>query len=151
MSDRWNALLHWVRHPDAQRAAVGAARDFQELAEHRHCLVVSYRRSGEGVPTPVWAGVDGDALYFRSEARAAKIRRIRANPRVLVAPCDMRGRPYGPGVAGNARILPPAEEARAEAAIQARFGIGRRLYEGVVMNVGPAGAYVEVTPAGDDT
>ncbi len=150
VSDRWNALLDRARHPDAQRAAVGAARDFQELAKHKHCLVVSYRRSGEGVPTPVWAGVEGDTIYFRSEARAAKIRRIRANPRVVVAPCTMRGKPRGPGVAGNARILPPEEEARAEAAIQARFGVGRRLYESVVMNVGPAGTYVEVTPAGGD-
>jgi PPOX class probable F420-dependent enzyme len=150
LSDRWNALLHSIRHPDAQGATVGADRDFEGLARHKHCLVVSYRRSGDGIPTPVWAGVEGNALYFRSEARAAKILRIRANPRVVVAPCDMRGKPHGDGIAGYARILPPEEEARAEAAIQARFGVGRRLYEGVVMNVGPAGAYVEVTPAGDD-
>jgi PPOX class probable F420-dependent enzyme len=75
-----------------------------------------------------------------------KIRRIRNNGRVLVAPCDSRGKPKGEGVEAAARILPADEEERAEAAIQANFGLGRRMYEGVAMNLGPEGVYVEVTP-----
>jgi hypothetical protein len=65
---------------------------------------------------------------------------------VLVAPCDNRGKPLGPAAEGIARILPPEEETPAERAIQANFGLGRRLYEGVAMNLGPEGVYVEVVP-----
>ena len=67
---------------------------------------------------------------------------------MLVAPCDSRGRPLGEAVEGKARILPAGEESRAESAIQSNFGLGRRMYEGVAMNLGPEGVYVEVTPAG---
>ena len=108
--------------------------------------MVTFRRSGEAVPTPVWAGLADGRLYFRSEKRVGKIKRIRANPRVLVAPCDSRGKPLGEAVEGRARILPPSEEPTAEAAIQSNFGLGRRMYEGVAMNLGPEGVYVEVTP-----
>jgi PPOX class probable F420-dependent enzyme len=109
---------------------------------------VTFRRSGEAVPTPVWAGLADGKVYFRSEKRVGKVKRIRATPRVLVAPCDSRGKPLGEAVEGRARILPADEEPRAEAAIQSNFGIGRRMYEGVAMNLGPEGVYVEVTPAG---
>ena len=119
---------------------------FEHLRGRQHCLVVSFRRSGEPVQTPVWFGLDGDRVCFRSEERTAKVKRIRANPRVLVAPCDSRGKPAGPAAQGRARILSADREQAAEAAIQANFGLGRKLYEGVAMNLGPKGAYVEVEP-----
>ena len=125
----------------------GASGDFGALEGRKHALVVTFKRSGEAVPTPVWAGVAGGRLYFRSEKRVGKIKRIHANPRVLVAPCDSRGKPLGEAVEGRARVLPAGEESRAEAAIQSNFGLGRRMYEGVAMNLGPEGVYVEVTPA----
>jgi uncharacterized protein len=126
----------------------GSSGDFGALDGQKHCLVVTFRRSGEAVPTPVWAGLADGRLYFRSEKRVGKIKRIRATPRVLVAPCDSRGKPLGEAVEGKARILPAGEEPRAESAIQSNFGLGRRMYERVAMNLGPEGVYVEVTPAG---
>jgi PPOX class probable F420-dependent enzyme len=150
VSDGWYWVLDRLRHPDASRVSTGDAGDFGALEGRRHCLVVTFRRSGEQVPTPVWFGIADGKVYFRSEERVAKIKRIRANPRVFVAPCDSRGKPLGLAVRGRARILPPGEETRAEAAIQANFGLGRRLYEAVAMNLGPKGVYVEVTPDRDE-
>jgi PPOX class probable F420-dependent enzyme len=126
----------------------GRSGDFGALEGRKHCLVVTFRRSGEPVPTPEWAGVADGNVYFRSEKRVGKVKRIRSTPRVLVAPCDSRGKPLGEAVEGRARILPVAEEERAEAAIQSNFGLGRRMYEGVAMNLGPEGVYVEIEPAG---
>ena len=98
------------------------------------------------MPTPVWFGLENGLVYFRSEKRAGKIKRISANPQVLVAPCDNRGKPLGPAAEGRARVLPAEAEQSAEQAIQSNFGLGRRLYEGVAMNLGPEGVYVEVMP-----
>jgi len=100
------------------------------------------------MPTPVWFGLADGKVYFRTEERVGKVRRIRANDRVLVGPCDSRGKPLGPAVEGRARILPAGEEARAESAIQANFGLGRRVYKGVAGS-GPRFVYVEVTPNAD--
>jgi PPOX class probable F420-dependent enzyme len=144
-ADLWNRFTGSIRHPEADRLAAADRHDFEEFSGHKHCLVVTYRRSGEAVPTPVWFGIAGAKLYFRSEERVGKIKRIRSNGRVLVAPCDSRGKPLGEGVEANARILPAAEEERAEEAIQSNFGLGRRMYEGVAMKLGPEGVYVEVS------
>jgi PPOX class probable F420-dependent enzyme len=146
VSDAWNLLLGRIRHPAAEQLRAGTKRDFEEFRSHRHCLVVTYRRSGQPVPTPVWFGAADGKLYFRSEERVGKIKRIRHDDGVLVSPCDARGRPLGAGVKARARILPAQEEGRAEAAIQSNFGLGRRLYEATAMKFGPRGVYVEVTP-----
>ena len=147
-TDGWYAFLGRIRHPSASEVTAADTEGFGHLRGHKHCLLVSFRRSGEPVPTPVWFGIENGSLYLRSEKRVGKIKRIRANPAVLVAPCDNRGKPVGPAVEGHARILPPEAEAAAEQAIKANFGVGRRLYEGVAMNLGPEGVYVEVTPGG---
>jgi PPOX class probable F420-dependent enzyme len=147
VSDFWNRLLGAVRHPAADDLTAGTGRDFGGFRGHKHCLLVSYRRSGKAVPTPVWFGVASGKLYFRSEERVGKVKRIRGNDRVLVAPCDARGKPLGAGVEAHARILSSQEEGRAESAIQSNFGLGRRVYEGVTMKLGPKGVYVEVTAA----
>ena len=145
VSDGWNAFLGRIRHPTARDVTATQTHGFGHLSG-KHCLVVSFRRSGDPVPTPVWFGREGERLYFRSEERVGKVKRIRANSRVLVAPCDSRGKPLGPAAEGRARVLPASDEDRAEAAIQANFGLGRRMYEGVAMNLGPKGVYVEVEP-----
>jgi len=146
VSDGWNGLLGRIRHPQANQVTEASATGFGHLAGHKHCLLVTFRRSGEAVPTPVWFGIDAGRVYARSEARVGKVKRVRATPRVLVAPCDSRGKPLGAAAEGTARILPPEQEDAAERAIQANFGLGRRVYEGVAMNVGPEGVYLEVTP-----
>jgi uncharacterized protein len=145
-ADLWNGFLGRIRHGDADSLKAGERHDFGQFPGRKHCLVVTYRRSGEPVPTPVWFGIADGKLYFRSEERVGKIKRIRANGSVLVAPCDSRGKPKGEGVEAEARILSPDEEERAESAIQSNFGLGRRMYEGVAMNLAPKGVYVEVTP-----
>ena len=149
VADTWYGLLDRIRHAEAGRVSAGPERSFDALEGHQHCLVVTYRRSGEGVPTPVWFGLADGKVYFRTEERVAKTRRIRANDRVVVAPCDSRGKPLGAGVEGRARVLGPADEAHAESAIQANFGVGRRLYK-AASNLGSPMVYVEVTPVPSD-
>ena len=145
VSDVWNGFLGRVRHPAADDLKAGSRHDFDQFRGRKHCLVVTYRRSGEAVPTPVWFGIAEDKIYFRSEERVGKIKRIRGNSRVLVSPCDSRGKPRGEGVEAQARLLPKEEEEHAEQAIQSNFGPGRRMYESVAMKFGPEGVYVEVT------
>jgi PPOX class probable F420-dependent enzyme len=137
-----------VRSPRAREAAESASREgsLDALEGHKYCLVTTYRKSGEPVPTPLWFGLADGRLYFRTYADAAKIRRIRNNPRVLVGPCDPRGKPKGELVEARARIVGDEEREQAERAVQSNYGLFRRLYR-----AGFSGrvedAYVEVTPA----
>jgi PPOX class probable F420-dependent enzyme len=146
LSDRFYDRM---RDPAAQAAASAAptAHDFAALRGTKYCLLVTHRRSGEPVPTPVWFGLDAEGrLYVRSVADAWKVKRVRADPRVLVAPATQRGKPIGPLAAGRARVLPAAEEAHAEQALKSNYGLGRALYEGMSGPLGVDTVYLEVTP-----
>ena len=137
-----------IRHQSAAEAAAGepGAWDTGILEEHEYCLLVTYRRDGEPVPTPVWFGVDGDRVYARSEGSSFKVKRIRRDPRARVAPCTVRGKPKGPSMEGVARVLEASEEQeRAERALAAHYGTGRRLYNRFVGEKEPT--YIEIAPA----
>jgi uncharacterized protein len=139
-----NLYPHMTHQAGTTVATTPAIGRLDALAGHRYCVVVSYRRTGEPVATPLWFGIAGNRLFFRSLHGSAKLGRIRRNPRVLVAPCSVRGRPLGPPFEGRARILPEAESAVAEGAIQANYGIIRRVYEWVIRDA--EARYVEITP-----
>src|SRR3712207_1616741 len=127
--DRW-------RHESAFETAgrAGTATDFSGLREHRYAVLVTFRKDGTAVPTPIWFGLlDDRHLVLRTEQRTAKVRRIRRDPRARVFPSDPRGKPLGPSVDGTARILTnPAECEQAEAALERHYGRVRRVYEGVM-------------------
>jgi PPOX class probable F420-dependent enzyme len=135
------------------RAAYGAAEHsatgpFDHLKGRKYALIVTFKRDDEAVPTPVWFGLgDAGRLYFRTGPNVAKLRRIRNNPRVLVAPCTVRGKPLGPSIEGLARELPREEREHAEAAIQSNYGLGRRLYERGADAMADDVPYVEVVPS----
>ena len=111
---------------------------------HKYCLLVSYRKNGAPVPTPVWFGMAGGNVYTRTAAEDWKVKRIRNNPRVLVGPCTVRGKPRGPLAEGRARVVGTGEEDAAEAALQSNYGLGRRLYEA---RASYEAVYLEVAPA----
>jgi uncharacterized protein len=146
-----NRFYHRIRHRDAHAVARGPATagSFDALHGHKYCLLVTYKRSGEPIPTPVWFGLGDDGrLYVRTETAAAKVKRISHDARVRVAPANVRGKPVGPVAEGTARVLPVDEHDRAERALQSNYGLGRRVYEGMATGpLGVATTYLEVTPA----
>lgn len=147
-----NRFYDWVRHPSARSLAGEelTVSGFDHLRGHKYCLLVTYKRNGEPVPTPVWFGLDGGKLYVRSVGDAGKVKRIRHDPRSRVAPCSARGKPLGPPAEGRARVLDqPSENERAEAALRANYGLGRRIYEGASEALGIKTVYLEVAAASD--
>jgi uncharacterized protein len=71
----------------------------------------TFKRDGRGVKTPVWFVVrENGACYAYTEAESWKVKRIRKNPHVRVAPCDMRGNVTGAWQAATAQIISGEEE-----------------------------------------
>jgi uncharacterized protein len=139
-----------MRHRDAWTSAsaqvVPLAQGFQALRGHKYCLLTTFRRSGDPVPTPVWFGLADGKLYFHSEATVGKVKRIRNNPRVRIAPCTVRGKPLGPPAEGRARVMAPHEGQTAEHTITANYGLFRKLYEAAGSRLPSDFIYVEVKP-----
>jgi uncharacterized protein len=148
-----NRLFDRIRSPAAAEAATrpGEGGRFDSLAASKYALLVTFKRSGDPVPTPIWFGLDDDGrLYVRTEADSAKVRRVRRDAHVRVGACDVRGKPRGPMIEGRARVVASEEEEHAERALQAHYGLGRRIYEGTAGAVAGEMAYIEVTPAGEE-
>jgi uncharacterized protein len=123
------------------------ATGFHALRGAHQGLVVTFKRSGEPVPTPVNVGVSDDGrVYFRAEPTAWKVRRLQSNPRVLVGPCNLRGKPKGPLAEGTARVLTGGEAAHGEAMVAAGWSAAMRPLEKSLDALKIPMAYVEITP-----
>ena len=83
------------RRTDAASGVPGTADSFQALIGEEFALLVTFRRSGEPVPTPVWFGLHDGRVYVESLADAGKVKRLGHDRRVRVAPCTVRGKPNG--------------------------------------------------------
>lgn len=93
------------------------------LARSRYALLGTYRRDGTPVSTPIWFHLDGTTLVFRTKV-GPKTKRLSAQPRVELRPCDHKGRTGGDATAVNgvARILTGAEAEQANRALHKRYG-----------------------------
>jgi PPOX class probable F420-dependent enzyme len=116
------------------------------LGSCKRTLLVSYRRDGTPVPTPVWAAPAGGALYVRSERGSGKVKRLRRDARVLIAPCTVRGRPLGDPLEASAAVLGPEEELFAEQVLAGRYGFGRALFERAMDLLQVDMCYLRLTP-----
>jgi len=67
------------------------AADLEALFPGRYLSVTSFKRDGTGVATPVWFVSDGSRLFALTDLHSGKVRRIRHNPRALVASCRPDG------------------------------------------------------------
>jgi len=95
------------------------------IAGQKYISLTTFRKSGAGVPTPVWFGEEGGKLYVMTRSDMGKTKRIRNNPQVKVAPCTMRGKVTGSALSAQARILPPEEHELARAAINRKYWLAR--------------------------
>ena len=103
------------------------ADGLQALAGRKYLSLESRRKSGAAVATPVWFAVRGRRLYVVSLADAGKVKRIRNNPQVRVAPCDIRGGLEGDWIAARAAIVQGDEEALGHRLIDDKYGWMRRV------------------------
>lgn len=114
----------------------------------RYISLVTFKKNGDPVATPVWfAEMDG-RYYVFTEGGAWKVKRLQRNPAVRAAPCRVLGSVTGSWVAGTGRIIDdPARIRRAEAAFRAKYGWQIRLFDAVSKLAGkyPARAWLELS------
>ena len=120
----------------------------------KYLSLTSFRLDGSEVATPVWFVPDNGRLLVVTDADSYKVKRIRRNPRVTIAPCSARGRLLAAPVPAHAELLSDSELPRAEAlittkyridvaiirpvrAVQSALHIGRRRTKAVVLAITP--------------
>jgi uncharacterized protein len=99
--------------------------ELDRLGNESFVSLTTFRRNGEGVPTPVWVARDGEALIVLTPEESYKVGRVRADPRVRLTPSTRAGRVKdgGPLVEGTAEVVSdPAETGRQRDLIRRKYG-----------------------------
>jgi PPOX class probable F420-dependent enzyme len=100
--------------------AMNASVGFAAFDGHKYLCLETFKKSGEGVRTPIWFAADPSSglnssspkLYIYTIANTGKVKRIGNNPRVRIAPCDYRGKILGEWVDAKAQMMTGEEAAR---------------------------------------
>jgi PPOX class probable F420-dependent enzyme len=107
-----------------------APADLAALDRGKYVRLTTFRRDGTPVHTPVWFAVDGTTLVVWTDASSGKVKRIRANPAVEVAPSDGRGRPTGVVRTGTARLLDAElDRQRGHDLLNRKYGLVKKAIE----------------------
>jgi PPOX class probable F420-dependent enzyme len=93
---------------------------FSPLEKHNYLNLETFRKNGAGVRTPVWFASDPttdirsrDAkLYVYTIENTPKVKRVRNNPRVKIAPCNRTGGLQGDWIDAIAKVVEGDEAAR---------------------------------------
>ncbi|GAA3924107.1 PPOX class F420-dependent oxidoreductase [Streptomyces gulbargensis] len=122
----------------------------EELRRGRYVSLTTFRKNGTGVATPVWYAVDGEELYAWTRTDSWKVKRLRNDPAVEVAVCDVRGN-VSEGAArvrGTARLVTGEELRRVRRLLGRKYTwqfwlvdlpatavrLGRRPHAGIVVS-----------------
>jgi uncharacterized protein len=92
---------------------------FAAFRDQKYLSLETFKKSGDRVRTPVWFAADPARDLAGADARLSiytigntgKVKRIRNNPRVRIAPCTMRGELLGEWVDAIAEIVTGEEAA----------------------------------------
>jgi PPOX class probable F420-dependent enzyme len=92
-----------------------------QFAAAKYLSLESFRKTGAGVRTPVWFAQEGHTLYLYSAPDAGKVKRIRNNPRVRIAPCSIRGEVRGDWIDASARLCAGDEVGKAQSLLRRKY------------------------------
>ncbi|MGA8308899.1 MAG: PPOX class F420-dependent oxidoreductase [Terriglobales bacterium] len=96
-----------------------------EIRGQKYISLVTFRKTGDPVRTPVWFGEKNDNLYIMTRSDSGKYKRIRNNPQVRVGPCTARGKITGPEFAASARVLQVEDWTWARETITGKYWLAR--------------------------
>jgi PPOX class probable F420-dependent enzyme len=95
-----------------------------ELAQfdgQKYISLETFKKSGEGVKTPIWFVMHKNAFYVYTEADSWKVKRIGNNPRVRVAVCNIRGDIKGPWLDATASLVEGDERLTADKLLDRKY------------------------------
>ena len=127
-----------------------------DLAAERFVCLTTFRRDGTPVGTALWIVGHGDHLYVWTGSRTGKVKRVRNNPAVTIAPSTRRGEPTGPAGPAQAAIVAMNVQPQVWPKFTAKYGLGLRVVTAIenrltALHVGPFRkqgdrTYLELTP-----
>jgi PPOX class probable F420-dependent enzyme len=104
------------------------------LRNQNYIVLTTFKKNGQGVTSPIWFVFDRDKFFFTTNEKFWKVRRIRKNPNVEIAPAKARiGAPkdykiIGKTIKGVARLLEGEEAKAANRLLRKKYGFKYTLF-----------------------
>jgi PPOX class probable F420-dependent enzyme len=100
------------------------------LGDEKFVSLTTFKRNGDAIASPMWIVADGAQLLVWTPSDAAKVKRVRRNPRVTLTACGRTGKVKAgqPTFDGAAEVITdPASVDRAESLIKRKYGVEFRI------------------------
>ena len=100
----------------------------QAFSNAKYMNLETYRRSGEGIRTPVWFVESGNLLFLLTRSDSGKVKRLRHNSEVKVAPCKMNGEVTGEWSPAEAAVVESEESIKTvKSMFEQKYGAALRI------------------------
>jgi len=102
---------------------------FDQLTEQQYLNLETFRKNGIGVKTPVWFVQEGETLFVRTVDNSGKVKRIRNNTHINIAPCKADGALLGEWVPALARELKDeATDRKVNRLLDKKYGLVKKMF-----------------------
>ncbi len=99
------------------------------FVSQKYLNLETFRKNGQGVPTPIWfVELDG-ILYVRTGAESGKVKRVRNQSQVRVAPCDRMGNLYADWMEASARLVDGPIAEQVNSLIKRKYGMQKAFFD----------------------
>ena len=116
------------------------------LQGYRFLNLATFRKNGVPVVTTVLFALANGRIYVWTTKDSGKVKRIRNNPAVQIAPSTRLGRPLGQIADATARMLSATEQVEAQCLTDREFGWLKKVFGLIWRLQGREQVYLEITP-----
>ncbi|MFB5611904.1 MAG: PPOX class F420-dependent oxidoreductase [Nitrosarchaeum sp.] len=81
----------------------------QDIINQKYLSLETYKKNNLPVQTPVWFVVHKDTIHIVTREKTGKIKRLKNNNNVQIAPCTFNGKITGKAATGKA-VFSPLED-----------------------------------------
>ena len=121
----------------------------EHFFKKKYLNLETFRRSGQDMQTPVWFVQSGESLYVQTMPNSGKVKRIRYNGRVNIAPCRMDGKLTGTWVPAQARLVTDPELSKAADLLRNRkYGLFKKIFSSQRASKGAQDVILEINISG---
>ncbi|NND86308.1 MAG: PPOX class F420-dependent oxidoreductase [Nitrosopumilus sp.] len=80
--------------------------NYLDKIKSQKCISLeTYRKNNQPVKTPVWFVVKNNLIYVVTRSKTGKVKRLKNNSNVRIAPCTFKGKITGDEISGVVTIL----------------------------------------------
>ena len=100
-----------------------------QLTQQQYLNLETFRKTGLGVRTPVWFVQEGDTVFIRTVANSGKVKRVRNNGVVNIAPCKMDGGLLGDWLPATAHeVIDEDTSQKVDRLLDRKYGLMKKMF-----------------------